>query len=42
VLRAAGLDDLEILDLTLSTALFGWANRLMHTLGEPIDNRDRR
>jgi uncharacterized peroxidase-related enzyme len=38
-LRAAGLDDLEILDLTLSTALFGWANRLMHTLGEPVDNR---
>jgi uncharacterized peroxidase-related enzyme len=39
VLRAEGLDDLEILDLTLSTALFGWANRLMHTLGEPVDNR---
>ncbi len=38
-LRAVGLDDLEILDLTLSTALFGWANRLMHTLGEPMDNR---
>jgi uncharacterized peroxidase-related enzyme len=38
-LRAEGLDDLEILDLTLSTALFGWANRLMHTLGEPVDNR---
>jgi uncharacterized peroxidase-related enzyme len=38
-LRAEGLDDQEILDLTLSTALFGWANRLMHTLGEPVDER---
>jgi uncharacterized peroxidase-related enzyme len=36
VLREAGLDDAEILDLTLSAALFGWANRLMHTLGEPV------
>lgn len=35
-LRAAGLDDAEILDLILSTALFGWANRLMHTLGDPV------
>lgn len=35
-LRAVGLDDQEILDLTLSTTLFGWANRLMHTLGEPV------
>lgn len=35
-LRAAGLSDLEIVDLVLSAALFGWANRLMHTLGEPI------
>jgi uncharacterized peroxidase-related enzyme len=35
-LREAGLDDAEILDLTLSAALFGWANRLMHTLGEPV------
>lgn len=34
-LRAEGLDEAEILDLVLSTALFGWANRLMHTLGEP-------
>jgi uncharacterized peroxidase-related enzyme len=31
-----GLDDLECLDLVLSTAIFGWANRLMHTLGEPM------
>ena len=37
----AGLADLgrskvEILDLILSAAIFGWANRLMHTLGEPV------
>ncbi|WP_209428340.1 peroxidase-related enzyme [Pararhodobacter sp. SW119] len=38
-LHEARLDVQDILDLTLSTALFGWANRLMHTLGEPIDNR---
>ena len=34
-LRGVGLDEAEILDLVLSTALFAWANRLMHTLGEP-------
>jgi len=33
----AGLNPDEILDLVLSTSLFGWANRLMHTLGEPIE-----
>ncbi len=26
----------EILDLVLSASLFGWANRLMHTLGQPM------
>ena len=31
-----GLDELECLDLVLSAAIFGWANRLMHTLGEPV------
>jgi len=36
-LKDAGLDTAEILDLILSTALFGWANRLMHTLGEPVE-----
>ena len=36
VLRAVGLSELEILDLTLSVAVFGWANRLMHPLGEAI------
>ena len=30
----------EVLDLVLSAALFGWANRLMHTLGDPIENED--
>lgn len=34
-LREIGLDDLHILDLIHSVAIFGWANRLMHTLGEP-------
>lgn len=35
-LKACGLGDDEILDLILSSSLFGWANRLMHTLGEPV------
>lgn len=35
-LRDAGLDDAEVLDLILSAALFGWANRLMHVLGDPV------
>jgi uncharacterized peroxidase-related enzyme len=34
-LRAQGLADLEILDLTHAVAMFAWANRLMQTLGEP-------
>ncbi len=29
-----GMD--EILDLVLSASLFGWANRLMHVLGDPL------
>ncbi|MGL3107143.1 peroxidase-related enzyme [Bradyrhizobium sp. BR 1432] len=32
----AGLSELEQFDLVLSAAIFGWANRLMHTLGEPV------
>ena len=36
----AGLDQSEILDLILSAALFGWANRLMHTLGDPVPRDD--
>lgn len=35
-LRDAGLADDEILDLILSASLFGWANRLMHVLGDPV------
>ena len=35
-LQAQGLNELEILDLVLSTSLFGWANRLMHVLGDPV------
>lgn len=35
-LQEAGLDASEILDLVLSSALFGWANRLMHVLGDPV------
>ena len=32
-----GLSKLEILDVILSASIFGWANRLMHILGEPTD-----
>ena len=39
-LRDAGLSDDEILDLILSSALFGWANRLMHVLGDPVRRKD--
>lgn len=35
-LRDAGLNDLEILDMLHSAALFGWANRLMLNLGVEI------
>ena len=35
-LADVGMSELEQLDLILSAAIFGWANRLMHTLGEPI------
>jgi uncharacterized peroxidase-related enzyme len=34
-LRAVGLTDLEILDVTHASAMFAWANRLLQTLGEP-------
>jgi uncharacterized peroxidase-related enzyme len=36
MLRAAGLTELEILDLSHVIAMFAWANRLMQTLGEPV------
>ena len=35
LLRGAGLDDVEIIDLLHAVAIFGWANRLMQNLGEP-------
>lgn len=35
-LRTIGMSDLQIADLILSAAIFGWANRLMHTLGAPM------
>lgn len=35
-LRDLGLQDLEILDAIQAAAFFGWANRLMLTLGEPV------
>jgi uncharacterized peroxidase-related enzyme len=33
LLRAAGMNDIEIIDLIHSISIFGWANRLMHVLG---------
>lgn len=35
-IETQGLDKLEAVDLVLSTAMFGWANRLMHVLGDPV------
>ncbi len=35
-LRAVGMNDLEIHDLTNAVAMFANANRLMQTLGEPV------
>lgn len=40
-LRDAGFSNEEILDLILSSALFGWANRLMHVLGDPVRMKDK-
>ncbi|MGW8848859.1 peroxidase-related enzyme [Streptomyces xiamenensis] len=34
-LRAEGLADTELTDLVAATAFFGWANRLMLSLGDP-------
>ena len=31
-----GLGMGEVLDLVLAASLFGWANRLMHVLGDPL------
>lgn len=40
-LRDHGMSKADIVDLIHSAAIFGWANRLMHTLGhaEPIDTK---
>ena len=35
-LRALGMGDAEIIDLLHAVAIFGWANRLMQNLGEPV------
>lgn len=35
-LRAAGLDDFEIVDVISSAAFFNWANRLMLSLGDAL------
>ena len=35
-LRALGMGDEDIIDLLHAVAIFGWANRLMHNLGEPV------
>jgi uncharacterized peroxidase-related enzyme len=34
-LRAFGFSDEDVIDLLHAVAIFGWANRLMHNLGEP-------
>jgi alkylhydroperoxidase domain protein len=36
-LRRAGLDDLAIADVIQAAAFFNWANRLMLSLGEPVE-----
>jgi len=38
-LRAAGMNDGEIIDLIHAVAIFGWANRLMHVLGHADLNK---
>ena len=35
-LHALGFSDEDVLDVLHATAIFGWANRLMHNLGEPV------
>lgn len=36
-LQDFGFDSLQMVDLVLASAIFSWANRLMHVLGEPIE-----
>ena len=35
-LRSLGMSEEEIIDVLHAVAIFGWANRLMHNLGEPV------
>ena len=35
-LHAVAMDDAAIVDLLHAVAIFGWANRLMHNLGQPM------
>lgn len=37
-LKTEGMDEVEILDLIHAVSIFGWANRLMLNLGEPVFN----
>lgn len=37
-LRGQGLSDEDVIDLLHAVAIFGWANRLMHNLGEAVTN----
>ncbi|MNY18086.1 Carboxymuconolactone decarboxylase family protein [compost metagenome] len=37
-LKELGFDTLGVVDLVLATAIFGWANRLMHVLVAPPHN----
>lgn len=39
-LKAQGLSDADVVDLLHAVAIFGWANRLMHNLGEPAARPD--
>lgn len=36
-LQDFGFDTLQMVDLVLAASIFSWANRLMHVLGEPIE-----
>lgn len=38
-LKDLGFTDIEVLDLIHSVSIFGWANRLMLNLGEPVYNQ---
>jgi uncharacterized peroxidase-related enzyme len=35
-LHAVGMSDEDVVDLLHAVAIFGWANRLMQNLGEPV------